>query len=239
MECRSTFWRKFIAQCAMSTAASAASWLAPAVAAAGTPTAYLQYGGIVGQGSTIFLSRIPVTNSTGQTFYYDGSITFAVGSGGILTTPPTVALTASPSLNTAHFVAGRYFAPSGASPYYALGTLTSGVGSGASTVWIWTEDTSAPSNGAPFQAVWQTGSPAPDIAARLSAAKVPNNPTYSYGYAAIGNFSLFCSNGLLAAQQVANTITLVSYSACGDSSTQKGSVILKMCVDTKCSNASP
>lgn len=204
---------------------------------AGTPTAYLQYGGIVGQGSTIYLSRIPVTNAAGQTQYYDGSITFSVGSSGTLTSPPTVTLSASPSLTTSHFVAGRYFAPKSSSPYYVLGTLTSGVGAGGATVWTWTEDTSATYNPAPYQAVWQTGSPAPDIAARLAAAKTPINPAYSYGFVAVASGGLFCNNGLLAAQQVANTITLLSYSYCADSSTQLGGVVLKQCIDAKCSNA--
>lgn len=205
-------------------------------ALAASPTAYFQYGGIVGENSQIYLSRIPVANSLGQITYYDGTISFTVSTDGKLSTPPTVTFIASPTLATAHFVPGRYYAPSNYNSGYALGTVSSGVGAGGSTVWTWTVDTSAPSSWAPRQAAWQTGSPAPDIAARMISAKIPNNSSYSYGTASVSG-GYFCSNSLLAAQQVGSTISLISYSYCGDSSTQVGSVVLKQCVDSNCSNA--
>ena len=209
----------------------------PAIAA--NPTSFLQYGVISGQGQTITLTRIPVTNARGAVSYYDGSISFIVAPTGTLGTNPTVTFIPSPTLTTAQFQPGRYYAASPFSPYYALGTVSSGVGAGGRTVWTWAEDGGAQSATAPAQAVWQTVSPPADIVARLAAAHVPNNFAYAYGTSALASTYgyTFYNNGLLAAEQTANAITLISYTnAAGDQHGQIGAVVLTKCLDAICSN---
>jgi len=97
----------------------------------------------------------------------------------------------------------------------------------------------------PQQATWQTGTPASDVASRLATAKITKNPNYSYGTSPVGGSSQpFFSNGLLAAEQINNTLTLISYTSAlngvGGPEDQKlpfGSVILSLCNNAACTNA--
>ncbi len=212
----------------------------PAVAWA--QTAYLQDSGIVGEGKTLSISRLPVADANGNFTYNDVVIGFSVSATGVLTQAGKAKITPSPNPQTDGFIPGRYYVKSGNNATQ-FGSLTSGVGSGGSTIWTLVMDV-APTADFPNQASWQTGTPAPDVAARLSAAKVPLDPNDSYGITAVGNH-LGCyngftdNNGLMAAEQVNNTLTLMSYTDCGsnDRSYETASIILGRCTDNACSNA--
>lgn len=207
-------------------------------AVAATPTAYTEYGGVVGTGNRLRMTRVPVMDANGAIAYRDVLITLKVSTTGALSLAP-LTVAPSPELLTSNFVAGRYFLSHTPT---VRGTLAYGVGSGGSTVWTLLMDAGTAA-GVPLQSVWQTGTPAPDVLARLVAAKIMTSPTYSYGLTAVPSFSPFkYPNGLMAAAQVANTLTLVSYNASqsgpgGDQPTQTGSVVLTRCVDAACSNA--
>ena len=215
-----------------------------APAAALAQTAYLEQSGIVGQGKLLTISRLPTAQANGKIGYYNGTINILVSPAGV----PSVGSSSfvkSPPLVTDHFVPGRYYVKYDNSATQ-FGSLTEGVGNGGSTLWSLVMDAS-PDGYFPDQATWQTGAPAPDVAARLTAAKVPLDPNYSYGTTEVGNY-LGCgnngfqnNNGLLAAEQINNTLELVSYTGCegGDYPQQTGSIVLGLCTDKACSNAPP
>jgi hypothetical protein len=204
--------------------------------AATTPTAYLEYSGIVALGKSITVTRLPVVDATGAVRYVDVGISFKVDNAGGLTFASKPTAVPSPNLVTSNFVAGRYYVKV-ASATTEFANLTSGVGAGGATVWTLIME--KPADAAfPNQAIWQTGNPAPDVATRLATAKVPNNPNYSYGLSPVGNTYYFPTNGLLAAQQVNSNLNLVSYTYNkGDVASQVGSVVFVRCADTACSNA--
>ncbi len=82
------------------------------------------------------------------------------------------------------------------------------------------------------------------MAKRLAAAKVPNNsPQYSYGITQVGDGdngepdAFLSNNGSLAAEQVNNDLTLISYTQPnGDLSNQAGSITFVLCANSTCSN---
>ena len=213
-----------------------------APAAASAQTAYLEQSGIAGVGKSISITRLPVPNSSGLVSYYDGLLILSVSSAGVPKLPAQ-SFKPSPPLQTSTFVPGRYYVKYDANATQ-FGSLSQGVGSGGSTVWSLVMEQN-PDGDFPEQATWQTVSPAPDIAARLAAAKVPSNsPEYSYGITAVGGSgygpqAFVHNNGLMAAEQVNNTLTLVSYTNYynQDVSTQAGSITLNLCADSACSNA--
>ena len=209
--------------------------------AANAQTAYLQSSGIVGEGKTLSISRLPVADANGNLTYDDVTIAFSVSATGSLSQAGKAKIVPSAVLVTNGFIAGRYYVKAG-SCATQFADVTYGTGSGGSTVWNLVLETNANCGGAyPNQATWQTGAPAPDVAARLAAAKVPDNPNYSYGLTEIGggaNGPFYVSNGLLAAEQVSNELTLISYTTYhGDQSGQAGSIIFGLCADSTCSNA--
>ncbi len=209
--------------------------------AAFAQTAYLEQSGIVGQGTLLTISRLPTAQANGKIAYYDATITLGVSAGGV----PSVTSSSfkmSPKLQTDHFVPGRYYAKyeNNATQF---GTLTEGVGQGGSTIWTLVMD-AAPDGYFPDQAVWQTGSPAPDVAARLAAAKVILDGSYSYGTFPVGDHLNYYNgfnvdNGLLAAEQVHQTLTLYSYTnyAGQDQAEATATFVLGLCSDKTCSNA--
>jgi hypothetical protein len=90
----------------------------------------------------------------------------------------------------------------------------------------------------PNQSIWQTGTPAPDVSARLYTAKIRKNPNYSYGTTPEGGSGVFYNNGLLAAEQVNTSLTLVSYTSFGtDQQLPVGSIIFTLCANAACTNA--
>jgi hypothetical protein len=203
------------------------------------PTAYLEDASVAAVGKTISISRLPVTNSTGTVLYKDVVINLAVNASGNLTFATVPSVTISPSPTPTKFVAGRYYVSVSGTNYF--GSLTSAVGAGGSTIWTLTMDLT-PEGGYPQESVWQTGAPAPDVASRLATAKVAKNPNYSYGTSPEADGSGFYNNGLLAAEQINNKLTLVSYTynSAGPANDQRlpyASIVLGLCNNAACTNA--
>ncbi len=214
---------------------------APSVALA--QTAYLEQSAVVGVGKMISISRLPVASASGAITYWDGTINLAVSPSGVpsLTTSPL--FVKSPKLATDHLKAGQYWVKVGGCATQ-LATVTSGVGAGGSTVWTLLLSGPNVCAGYPNQATWQTGTPAPDVAARLTAAKVINDPDYSYGLTNIGGGGGCCggfsgNNGLLAAEQINDQLELISYTDVygQDQPEQTGSIVFGLCENASCSNA--
>ena len=206
---------------------------APGVALA--QTAYLEQSGIVGQGKLLTITRLPTAQANGKIAYYDTTINIVVNAAGVPSVGSST-VTISPKLITDHFIPGRYYVKYGSEPTQ-FGSLTEGVGHAGSTIWSLVMDQAA--NGQfPDQATWQTGKPAPDVAARLAAAKVMIDPNDSYGVVDTGPQYEFGNNSLLAAQQVASNLTIISYTYNGsDYPSQTGSIVMILCADKACSNA--
>jgi hypothetical protein len=203
-------------------------------AQAASPTAYLEDAAILATGKTISISRLPTTGSNGKVEYFDVDITLSVDANGKPSLKGAPVVKASPDITPTNFIAGRYYIRVGNTNY--LGSLTSAVGAGGSTIWNLTMDQGSVGS-YPQQATWQTGTPSPDVASRISTAKIKKNPNYSYGTSPAAGYYTFVTNGLLAAEQVNNTLTLVSYSHSGDQQLPYGSVILGLCANASCSNA--
>ena len=210
--------------------------------AAFAQTAYLQQSGIVGEGKTISINRLPVVSSTGAITYYNGAVNLTFNANGAPVLGGHV-FTQAPMSATDGFIAGRYYVKAGTCATQ-FADVTYGVGSGGSTIWSLVLETPASCGGAyPNQATWQTGAPAPDVAARLASAKTPINPNYSYGLtdinggSGVGNFNN--SNGLLAASQISGGLELISYTDGynHDQPEQQGSIFFDLCADATCSNA--
>jgi hypothetical protein len=226
----------------------AASAFAPSSAQATTPAAAFDYATIVGSGNTIHVDRVPVIGSSGNVIYEDVQLTFRLttdSTGNPTLSNPSTTVTASPSLTTAQFQPGTYFALF--SSTVVMATLTYGPNaSGGSTVWALSLKTQPGGIPAPAQSSWQTGAPAMNLQARIVKAKITLDPNYSYGLngqpATYG--SAFPRNGLLAAQQTGTQLTLFSFSYTTpgvsgviDTVTPTGSVVFTMCADAACSNA--
>ncbi len=207
--------------------------------AAYAQTAYLQHSGIVGEGKTIFIDRLPVVSPAGTISYYNGAISLTFNASGT----PVIGghpFTLSPPVATDGFIAGRYYVKYG-SAATQFGTLSYGTGAGGSTIWTLIMD--VPADGAfPDQAVWQTGHPEPTVSTRLTAAKVQLDPNASYGLVTVGDHygdAFGSDNGLLAAEQVGNNLVLTSFTDTNgtDHSLGQASITLGLCADAACSNA--
>lgn len=236
-------FKKAISCCGFSMSAVAALVVptlgATRTATAATPTSSLEYSAIVGEGTTISITRLPIRKSTGATIYKDVTVEFTVEADGTLTLD-SLTQDPSPALKAAKFQPGKYFVQQGAK--VVIGTLAGGTpGSGGSTLWTLTLPSSPSQSVAPLQSSWQTGSPPPDLATRITNAGLTIDPAESYGTAAQGTWNTpFYGNPLIAAEQVAGTLRIVSYSYCCNSTatnTPQGSVVLTRCVDSACSNA--
>jgi len=181
--------------------------------AAATPTAFFEDASIIGVGKTITVSRVPVTNSAGVVTYYDVGIAFSVNAGGqiALTAAPTVVK--SVSLITSNFFAGEYVSLA-SGPISLSGP---GVGPGGQTAWSIAATTTVCTQ--PASATWYTGTIAANPeAARLQKAGVTLTQ-YSYGIIGIGGCGpLWSQGGLIGAQQIQNTLTLVTFSSGGKDS---------------------
>jgi len=209
--------------------------LAASGSAAAAPTSYLEDAGVVAFGKTIDVSRLPVTTSKGAIIYKDIVINLSVDALGNVTFAAKPTVTASPTPIPSNFIAGRYYLRYFGTNYF--GDLTKGVGAGASTIWTLTME-QASGGSWPEQSIWQTGTPAPDVASRLNTAMVRRNPNYSYGTTPEGGNAVFSNNGLLAAEQVNTSLTLVSYSGnTGDQQLPVGSIIFALCANAACTNA--
>ena len=205
-------------------------------------TAYLQQSGIVGEGKTLSITRLPVASSSGAINYYDGAVNLTFNAAGV----PVLGghtLTRSPILVTNDFIAGRYYVKY-SSDATQFGTLSYGTGSGGSTVWTLIMDV-MPDGNFPDQAIWQTGNPQPDVATRLNNAKVQLDPDASYGLTTVGEHFAYTDfnydNGLIEAKQIGNNLFLTSFTTgngFSDTSLGQGSITMGLCTDEGCSNAS-
>ncbi len=190
-------------------AALPAAVLSISVTWAADPTTFFEKSTIVGAGETITLSRVPVRNSAGAIKYYDATIEFSVDAAGKLTQTALPTFTLSPSLIISNFKAGTYTSPA-SGPIAVAGP---GVGGPAGQA-AWTVQGTSSSCTAPPAATWYTGSIATNpLKARLQQAGITQTQ-YSYGI--VGNGPPICNywfqpGNLIGAQQVGNTLTLVSF----------------------------
>ena len=97
----------------------------------------------MGEGKTISINRLPVVSSTGAITYNNGAVNLTFNANGAPVLGGHV-FTQAPQSATDGFIAGRYYVKysSDATQY---GTLSSGTGSGGSTIWTLLMD--APPNG--------------------------------------------------------------------------------------------
>src|SRR5271165_6702962 len=210
----------------------------PGGARAATPTAFFEYSGIVGEGSTISITRVPVEMSNGKIVYKDVTIEFSVEPNGTLDlVAGSPSQAPSPVLNTSHFQAGMYFTQVAAS--VAFGTLAGGgPGSGGSTEWTFSVVNAPSGYQGPVEASWQTLTPPVDLQGRITNDKIVLDPALSYGSEGQGNY--WRPDSLIAAQQVANTLNIETFTNPGngaDYSSPQASVVFTRCADASCSNA--
>lgn len=186
-----------------------------------TPQAEFQYSALTGSGNTVVATRVPSVNSTGQTLYWDVTLLFDVASDGSLTLDPDYPqIVKSPSLFTSGFQAGNYVGPSTVLGGDALITVAGpGVGPGGTTEWTLTASSGAASCTYPSSATWYVGPLASNpIESRLKAAGITST-AYSYGTGSGPCYVQWETNSLLGFSQVANTITVYSFTDNGDKST--------------------
>jgi hypothetical protein len=229
------------------TAILAVTAFMPSEARAASTNAEFNYATIVGSGDTIHVDRVPVVGPTGSVVYKDLLITYKGiidSSGNPSLAYGSTSIVDSPELTTAQFQPGTYFSQVGSS--VVMGTLSYGPdASGGSTVWAFSLVNEPNTFPAPTQSTWQTGTPAVNLLSRLATAKISVDPNYSYGLnaqRAPNGICAFPSNGIIAAQQIGEQLTIFSFSASncaggGDNPTPMGSVVFTMCADSACSNA--
>jgi hypothetical protein len=190
-----------------------------------TPAMQLQYASIVGTGSTVTISRVPVTTSTGAIVYEDITTQFAVGANGQITNAAGYPkFVTSPTLPVANFKAGIYNGPNfgtNNNSYNGMQIAVAGPGiaSGGATEWTLTTTSAATATCTyPPSATWYVGSPTSTnnpLAARLKAAEITST-AYSYGTVGNGNDNCgpnyaWYSNALIGVSQVGNTLTFTTF----------------------------
>lgn len=208
------------------TVALPAAVLCASTAWSAEPTAFFDKSSIVGAGETIALSRVPVRNSAGAIKYYDATIEFSVDAAGKITQTALPTFTLSPALIISNFKAGTYTTTVGSSPIAVTGP---GVGGpGGQTAWTLVATTASCTS--PPSATWYTGPIAANpLATRLKAAGITLTQ-YSYGIVGEGGScdGRFSDGALIGAQQVGNTLTLVSFTSGGDSNTPLTQITFKL-----------
>lgn len=179
------------------------------------PYALFEYSSLTGAGNTITATRVPVIISPSQTIYWDLTLQFNVDSMGNLTLAPLNAMR-SPMLITDNFMAGKYSGPSVILGGKAIVNVSGpGVASGGATVWSLASASGADVCTYPSTATWYVGplSSSP-LAARLNSAKITST-VWSYGVGGSQCGSVWAANTLIGVSQVANTITIVSFTRNG------------------------
>lgn len=148
-------------------------------------------------------------DSSGKIKYYDTTLQFSVDSSGNPSLTSLLIFTPSPTLTIANFKAGTYTTIGGFGPILVTGP---GVGGPAGQT-SWTLQATTSGCTAPQSATWYTGAIASNpLKTRLQEAGITQTQ-YSYGIAG-GSGSCenyFLPGSLIGAQQVGNTLTLVSF----------------------------
>ena len=151
--------------------------------------------------------------SNGVTYYEDVTLTltFEVGSGGVVTATATPTVVKSPTLTTASFKAGNYLAPSSVVTNGGITVSGPGVRSGGNTEWSLAVTSGSSNYTYPNTAIWYVGSTlsSSPIYPRLEAAKITST-SWSYG---VGDYwyNFRESNNLLGFTQSGNTIVIANF----------------------------
>jgi len=185
------------------------------------PYAEYQYATITGSDNTITVSQLPVVINTGNngTIYWDLTLLFDVDSSGNVTLAPGYPQAVkAPRPDTCGLVAGTYVGPSTIYNGTMIINLAGpGVAAGGATEWTISAGSGAnvytyPDSGM----LYVTNQPISQnpLGTRLKNAKISNATYNAYcGWgtgSAVGNGD-WPDNGLIAVSQVANTITITSF----------------------------
>jgi hypothetical protein len=189
-----------------------------------TPSVALQYASVVSAGSTITISRAPVTTSTGVIVYKDITLQLAVGANGQITVAsgyPKYA--ASPNMVVAGFKTGTYVS-SAAVDSGKMGFVLSGPGIGTNvSVWSIATTSAFDSCSVPPTATFYVGPLTSNpLYTRLKKAGITST-NMSYGLLGTQlcvpagiNSSNWRTNSIIGLSQIGNTITISSFTLYGD-----------------------
>lgn len=162
---------------------------------------HFESSNIVGTGRSINMHRVPVvSNSTGNTSFYDVSFKMSMDNNGQLTFDGFSQITSSNVTTIDSFIAGIY--KRGSSKYLVSGPSILSDGRKG-----WSITLIEPSNSS-FSASWITGSATghPSIGTHSIAANLPRD--YAFGSLGNNSFPSWSSGSIVAAQQVGNTLIL-------------------------------
>jgi hypothetical protein len=187
--------------------------LVPAVAVAGTPTAFFEGSQIVGTGTSVRSYRVPTRDGNGVIKYYDVTVTFKLlPDGRIDTTSATIGSVLSPDFATNKFIPGTYKDAGGNVCTVAVSTLNGGRGQSVMTC--------RTTNGYTLSASWITGLiPGHPFELDLRAAAIDKIPGYqNFAWGKVGSTSYghdwwrcMSPTNILSATQVGNVIYLSGY----------------------------
>lgn len=193
----------------------------------GTPYALFQYANLVGSGSTLTASRIPVVVAAGNTIFKNITIQFDVDPDGNLTlSPDNPQISDAPPLQVSSFKAGSYIGPGsilgGKTPAFVDGP---GATDGGATTWSFGTGSGADPCTYPNSATWYVG-PMENtpVAARLKAAGITST-AWSYGVANGPYVGFNCASNrglsfgnyqwepgtLIGVSQSGNAVTIASF----------------------------
>ena len=180
-----------------------------------------QYASLTGSGNTITISRVPVTNSSGQVTYQDITLQFDNdGNGNLTLTAGYPNMAPSPNLLVSSFQAGKYAGPRNVANGKAGITVNGpGVVSGGSTAWSTASNSDADACTYPVSATWYVGPIENNpLAARLKKVGITST-AWSYGISG-GGIAFSCGGGaffnwgngsIIGVSQTGNTITFASF----------------------------
>ena len=197
----------------------------------GTPYALFQYATLVGSGSTLTVSRIPVVVAAGNTIFKNITIQFDVDPDGNLTlSPDNPRVSDAPPLQVSSFKAGSYIGPGsildGKTPAFVDGP---GAIDGGATSWSFSTAAGADYCTYPGSATWYVG-PIENtpVAARLKKIGITST-AWSYGVASGPGYFTNCTKTgfsfqsdkwqpgtLVGVSQSGNAVTIASFTERGN-----------------------